>query len=593
MTSQNPTLKSLFEGEKVYRVPLYQRLYVWNEADQWGPLWEDIISIATDVAAGERVTPHFFGALVLKRSDGVTPDESSVWRVIDGQQRLTTMQLVMAAVADELSRRGQTPRLVAQLKELIENPEHAWPSGRRYKMRHGGNNYNRFTDVMSADGDEDVIAAFGGAMAQCYLYFRRNARSWLSDHAAENGADALTDTLRRQLQTVAIYLDPEEPEHLIFETLNARGASLTEWDKIRNYLFYRIEDDQDGFFRKHLERFDEEWWRAVSGRGQDARPRTDRFVDYWLESRLHRPVSRSRVFREFKDDVKSRSDERLITDIESLKSDAEYYRRFESGSDGGDDFEVLFHERRRWMDLGSFWPFLLGLRRANLDRTAFHVVLSTLESWFVRRSIWRHQARGYPDRALELLRRVSSQTDSADVPGDIIDRLAEIDEPSGRWPTDDQVKEAVAEWWLPSHLRRLLLEAVERHITPETAEKGVPKQGDLQIEHVMPVAWKRNKWPMGDESAEAREERDNRIQTLGNLTLVHEKVNPRIGNAAWNVKRGAIEENSNLFLNRDLLKRAPEEWDEEAIRKRGKWLAGVVCEIWPYADALRERLPKG
>ena len=161
MTSQNPTLKSLFEGEKVYRVPLYQRLYVWNEADQWGPLWEDIISIATAVAAGERVTPHFFGALVLKKSEGVTPDEASVWRVIDGQQRLTTMQLVMAAVADELGRRGQSPRLVAQLKELIENPEHAWPD-RRYKMRHGGNNYARFADVMSADGDEDAIDAFGG-----------------------------------------------------------------------------------------------------------------------------------------------------------------------------------------------------------------------------------------------------------------------------------------------------------------------------------------------------------------------------------------------------------------------------------------------
>lgn len=131
MQSQNPTLKSLFEGEKVYRVPLYQRLYVWNEADQWGPLWEDITSIAKDLAEGRNVTPHFFGALVLKKSEGVTPEESSVWRVIDGQQRLTTMQLAIAAVADELTHRGEDPKFAAQLRELIDNPEHAWPA-RRY-----------------------------------------------------------------------------------------------------------------------------------------------------------------------------------------------------------------------------------------------------------------------------------------------------------------------------------------------------------------------------------------------------------------------------------------------------------------------------
>ena len=519
MQSQDPTLKSLFEGEKVYRVPLYQRLYVWNETDQWGPLWEDITSVAKEVASRNKVTPHFFGALVLKKSDGITPEESSVWRVIDGQQRLTTMQLLIAAVADELTHRGN-PKFAAQLRELIENPEYAWPA-RRYKMRHGGNNYARFADVMGANGNEDAIASFGGAMARCYSYFRKSARSWLDEHSSASSADALTVTLRTKLQVVAIYLDRGEPEHLIFETLNARGAALTEWDKIRNYLFYRVGNDQDAFFRKYLEPFDEQWWREKSGRGQDARPRTDRFVDYWLESRLRRPVGRARVFREFKDEAERRSAEQLLADIESLKSDGEYYQRFENDSDQGEDFEALFHERRRWMDLGSFWPFLLGLRRSDPDRVAFRTVLPALESWFVRRWLWRHQARGYPDRALELLRRISNGGGSVGIPRVIIDRLAELDDPSGRWPTDDEVKEAVIGFWSSARLRRLVLEAVERHLTPGTAEKAVPQKGELHIEHLMPVAWKAGKWPLGDDSAEGREKRNARIQTLGNLTLVH------------------------------------------------------------------------
>lgn len=600
MKSQNPTLKSLFEGEKVYRVPLYQRLYVWNETDQWGPLWEDLTSTAVKVAeaqaeggaAGDKVTPHFFGALVLKKSEDPTPQESSVWRVIDGQQRLTTTQLAIAAVADELTARGSDPALPAQLKELVENPTYAWPD-RRYKMRHGGNNYARFADVMSAGGDEDAIVAFGGPMARCYLFFRRSARTWLDGNPAGNAAAALTATLRTKLQTVAIYLEADEPEHLIFETLNARGAALTEWDKIRNYLCYKIEDkQQDDFFEKYLERFDDEWWRAVSGRGQDARPRTDRFVDYWLESRLRRPVGRSRVFREFKDAAERRSTEELNADIESLKNDADYYRRFESDSGQGDDFEALFHERRRWMDLGSFWPFLLGLRRANLERSTLDVVLSTLESWFVRRWIWRHQARGYPDRALELLRRVPEDGDSVDLPRVIIDRLAELDDPGGRWPTDEEMVEGVTGFWMSSRLRRLILEAIERHITPGSAEKSVPKHGELQIEHLMPVAWKGGKWPLEDDSAVAKEKRNEWIQTLGNLTLIHGKVNRKMNNAAWKVKKGKILENSNLFLNRELLKRNPKDWNEETIRERGKWMAEKVCEIWPHADALRRRLDR-
>ena len=598
MKSQNPTLKSLFEGEKVYRVPLYQRLYVWNETDQWGPLWEDLTAIAVKVAeaqaeggaAGDKVTPHFFGALVLKKSEDPTPQESSVWRVIDGQQRLTTTQLAIAAVADELTARGEDPALSAQLKELVENPTYAWPD-RRYKMRHGGNNYARFAKVMNKDGDEDAIAVLGGPMARCYLFFRSSARTWLDGDSARHTAAALTATLRTKLQTVAIYLEAEEPEHLIFETLNARGAALTEWDKIRNYLFYKIGDErQDEFFKKYLERFDDEWWRAVSGRGQDARPRTDRFVDYWLESRLRRPVARSRVFREFKEEIEPRAAEEVVTDIESLTSDAKDYRRFESDSEPSGDFEALFHERRRWMDIGSFWPFLLGLRRINPDATTFRTVLSALESWFVRRWLWRHQARGYPDRALNLLQQVSDDGGRVGLAGVVIDRLAELDDPSGRWPTDEEVTEAVTEFWMSSRLRRLVLEAVERHLTPATAEKGVPQEGELQIEHLMPVGWKSGKWPLDDNSADAEEKRKEWIQTLGNLTLVHGSVNQSMSNAAWAVKKEKILENSNLFLNKELLNRAPEEWNENSIRERGEWMAEKVCEIWPHADALRRRL---
>ena len=612
MKSENPTLKKLFEGEKVYCVPLYQRLYVWNEADQWAPLWEDIAEIASSLADTPRVTPHFFGAIVLK-IDGITPEESSVWRVIDGQQRLTTMQLVIAAVADELDSRQEDPKAAARLRELIENPRHAWPE-RRYKMRHDGQDNVPFAKVMGADGDEKIVGEIaqkpdntvasgqpGGAMAKCYLYFRNAARRWLQSAPDDNAAERLTDTLRTKVQTVAIYLEPDEPEHVIFETLNARGAALTEWDKIRNYLFYRVPQDEDDpvcvrekedvLFRK-LSDFDDDWWREESGMGQDRRPRTDRFVDYWLESKIEVAVVASRVFREFRTRAASLDQERLDSWIESLVDDAKHYREFEDEIEcpNQDTMEGIFHERRRWIGIGSVWPFLFALRRKNLDREQLRPVLSTLESWWVRRWIRGHQGHSYPDRTLDLLRRVSKTKEAADVPRVVVGRLAAFRDAGGRWPGDAELKKAVVENWHSLRLCRLILEGVERHLTPPKAEKNPPKGGVLQIEHIMPVKWK-EWWPIeGHNTPEAEEERDGWIQTLGNLTLVHERLNPGMSNSAWKKKRKAIFENSNLFLNKDLLRRAPDTWDEDAIRKRGEWLAEQVCEIWPHAEVLRQRL---
>ncbi len=320
MEPRNYALANLFENQGIYVVPRYQRLYVWNQEDQWEPLWEDVIEIAGDllneatnrnseeVNADSRES-HFLGAVVLKQS-GFTPDMAQRWRVIDGQQRLTTVQLLMTAVADELDKielSVQAERLRKLTKNSADEP---------FKIIHGGQNYKRFRDVMEANGEESVIEAIESPMADCYKYFRNVAHQWFDGQISRIllAASALIAVLIAKLRVVAIYLDSHEKEHMIFETLNARGEPLTEWDKIKNYLLYKADEDsgvdQDSFFDKYLEMFDDDWWRGQIGRGQ--RPRTDIFADYWLESRVMSPVSTRRVFRMFQkhvDDVKDSLDD--------------------------------------------------------------------------------------------------------------------------------------------------------------------------------------------------------------------------------------------------------------------------------------------
>ena len=160
---------------------------------------------------------------------------------------------------------------------------------------------------MGANGDENIIETIESPMADCYKYFRNVARQWFDEQNSRIllAVSALIAVLIAKLRVVAIYLDSGEKEHMIFETLNARGEPLTEWDKIKNYLLYKADEepdvDQNSFFDNYLEMFDNDWWREKIGRGQ--RPRTDIFADYWLESRIMSPVSTRRVFRMFQKHV--------------------------------------------------------------------------------------------------------------------------------------------------------------------------------------------------------------------------------------------------------------------------------------------------
>ena len=224
---------------------------------------------------------HFLGAVVLKMS-GSTPDLARQLRVIDGQQRLTTLQLLVAAAVTELERVGLSIP-ADRLRELTTNSSRSASSANgSYKISHHrhqrGHDYERFRDVMGAALNGAATDGVDGPMAVCYRFFQHAIRDWLTPHDARisAAASALATTLIMKLHLVGIYLDTHEKEHIIFETLNARGEPLTEWDKIKNYLLYKADEEpglsQESFFEDYLDRFDEPWWRRDVGAGHSKTP---------------------------------------------------------------------------------------------------------------------------------------------------------------------------------------------------------------------------------------------------------------------------------------------------------------------------------
>lgn len=587
MEPRNYTLANLFENQGIYVVPRYQRLYVWNQEDQWEPLWEDVIEIADDLLSeainrnSEEVNAdakesHFLGAVVLKQS-GYTPDMAQRWRVIDGQQRLTTVQLLMTAVADELDKIELSVQ-AERLRRLTKNS-----SSEPFKITHGGQNYKRFRDVMEANGDESIIEAIESPMAGCYKYFRNVARQWFDGQNSRISlaVSALIAVLIAKLRVVAIYLDSHEKEHMIFETLNARGEPLTEWDKIKNYLLYKADEepdvDQNSFFDNYLEMFDNDWWREHAGR--EGRPRTDIFADYWLESRIGTSVSARRVFRMFQKHVDEAKDSLNVLGQDIIQ-DAKYYQKFEQWDSSEQTYERQFHNRRISLDVGVIWPLLLHLLKVEYEKRkrAFAI----LESYLFRRRISGYQAQSYAQVTLDLIGWLNVfPKENCDET--IFTVLQHYEEAGTIWPSDNEVRLAVLNRRLAHYLQKTVLRAIETHLIPNRAANPTVSW-DVQIEHLMPISWENNNhWPLTvlSEQEDATERRNSLIHTLGNLTLVNGSLNSSMKNGPWHLKREAISQSDNLFINKKLLDDAPDVWDEEQIIKRGEWMAEIILNIWP------------
>ena len=607
MEPRNLTTKEIFEGDNVYVVPRYQRLYVWNERDQWAPLWDDITAIAGKLLrqAAKRVTveidpdeadAHFFGTLVLKIS-GYTPQKATKWRVIDGQQRLTTMQLMMSAVADEMDSR-ELATIAKPMRNLVSNdPQEPQFTRTDAKISHGSDHYQGFLEAMNPRDDKMNIA---GSMGHCYWYFRNAAEKWLdapidTDVPVETAADALTTVIMFKLRVVAIFLSNEDEEHKIFETLNARGEPLTEWDKIKNFMLYLADADknvnQDEYFDKYLDTFDQFWWRESVGRGVGIRPRSDVFADYWLESKTTKAVGARRVFREFETYVNSRP-ERFEEIGKELVRDAEHFKKFEHRHIPGIAAETRFHNRRLAIGIGAWWPMIFEMGRIfeklNCDDSIRAECFGFLESFLVRRLIVGHQARSYDQVGFDIMDSIHKEvSDPERLVNAIRNRFLGYIRRGNRWPNDQDVHRAVLHRNMPSYAQRIVLEAIEAEIVPnDAAYQQVPT--NLEVEHLMPQGWHNNNhdWPMrsDDDITEAVALRDDLIHTLGNLTLITGGLNKSLSNRSWQHKRGLIEKSDNLFVNKRLLSDASGTWDERKIVSRGTWMAGIVCEIWPRPD---------
>ncbi|MFG2045227.1 DUF262 domain-containing protein [Dactylosporangium sp. NPDC048998] len=592
METKPLTLIHLFRREVRFVVPLFQRPYVWAREENWEPLWQDVMAAWHLHGQAEAEAPHFLGAIVLDLVKGQT-DTTEVRQVIDGQQRLTTLQLLLAAVRDVASELALPERNIKSLQRLtVNDDEMSSDPDDTFKVWPTNADRGAFRNALSAGSAAALASRYPlerPTIVQAYLYFAGTVRDWLLqlDPADREGAfDQLVSVLNHGVQVVVIDLGSRDNPQVIFESLNARGTPLRASDLVRNHLFHEAERQglqvQD-LYDRHWARFDDGYWREDVRQGRLVRPRLDAFLGHFLTMELVQEVPAHQLFLTFRRYV--RDSGLPLTDLMArFGTFGDVYSTLDTGA-GLAPSEQVFLRRLAALDTTVIMPVLLlvfGRDNAATRRN----VLQVLESYLLRRMICRLTTKNYNRLMLDLLRQLRPGQQSAD---DVVLKfLAGQTVDSNYWPSDEDVRYAVGALPLYKQLTRgrvrIILDLANRRLQTASTEQIIHDLDRLTIEHLLPQAWEQH-WPLAATGTASRAEESARrhglLHTLGNLTLTTQRLNQSVSNGPWMAKRKEILERSALNINRSL----PEEWDDRAIQTRGASLASVLCDALPRPAA--------
>ncbi len=590
-------LKTIFEKQRQYRVPLFQRRYVWDQEKQWEPLWEDVQATADRYMESAAPQPHFLGAVVLKQETTVSRSMDAR-SVIDGQQRLTTLQLLIAAARDVCHSLSDTAKQhYGDLNFLVENSRGVNQEDDKFKVWPTQVDQDDFRRVMSAGSVEAAHKAYQNLppredddirVRDAYLYFYESTRNWIAaasdDDQRLKRLDALRDAIYTGLILVVIDLSQDDDPQVIFESLNARGTPLLESELVKNFLLHMAESkrlDSKALYDKYwsaFERDEDEFWQREVKQGRLYRARMEIFLQHYLTMRTGQEVSATKLFDTFKASVGKQNND-PEAHLASLRRHGDLFYGFYTAPRNTP--EEHFFDRMSTLDITTVFPLLLFVfdkYKAPKNVAALHAFLLDLESFFVRRMICGLTTKGYNRLMLDLQSHL--QANSSDLVAATRQFLLGRKADSERWPDDDEFQKAFVS--APLYLRvnrarlRMVLEALELQLHTAKTEK-VTLLGKLTIEHLLPQAWEQN-WPLPKQTSDAEEEREALIHTIGNLTLVTSSLNPALSNAAWSVKRPEILKHSKLLLNH-YFQHTPD-WAEDEIRIRSRYLFNTAKMVW-------------
>ncbi len=286
------TIIEIFDGKRRYLIPHYQRQYSWRVNPQLELLWKDI-SVAADkleVSQGAELFPHFMGAIVISQLK-TFGKQLMAFEVIDGQQRITTFQIILSAL--HMVIKNESPAYASEVAKFVFNEGIMEdPSVERYKLWPSRIDRATFIGLIDPDAliltkirDDEDIKGFTRPALDAHAFFEKRIteRIFNDGKLDEFRLEKLFEALKDKLAVVSIELEGGDDPQTIFETLNSRGEPLTASDLMRNFIFQRAvglgqkEGNliTDELYEEHWLPLDRSYWRVPESRGRQLKPRLD------------------------------------------------------------------------------------------------------------------------------------------------------------------------------------------------------------------------------------------------------------------------------------------------------------------------------
>ncbi len=593
----------LFDGKKRYLIPLYQRQYAWRVTPQLELLWEDI-ERAIDRLNSDRstLTPHFMGAMVINQLK-TFGKQVQAYEIIDGQQRLTTFQLLLSAIRDVAQKHGS--RYAEELQKYLTNDgvmEHS--EVERFKLWPSLSDRRSFVSIVDPVVDADAITAkpsdedgFVRRSVAAHAFFREKVETSATTDGVfdELKLELLFEALKEGLAVVSIELEGGDDPQTIFETLNSRGVDLTPADLMRNFIFQRAKgmgQDQgslkvDQLYEKHWLPLDRAFWSHVASRGRQTRQRLDWMLTDHLSMHLSDIVSVETLFERYRRWILNERPFASVGDeLESITATASVEKRlFDQHKD---DPLGRFGRFADAFDVSTAMPLVVYLATAPEAIDALPRGLEVLESYILRRDICGLSTKGYNRLFVGIIERLRAA--GPDKIAALIEYLSGRQSETERWPTDSEWQSG---WTGRDQYQgtrqprlRYILEAIEQ-AKRSSRNEDIEIKSQLSVEHIMPQKWQAH-WPVpGFDHVEDENDADlifrnlqrqSAVNKLGNLTLLTQSLNTAVSHGPFSVKMPAVRSHSSLALNRDLNKY--DVWDEDTIAARSVELFSIARQIW-------------
>lgn len=567
MQAGETTLNKLLNTSRQFIVPIFQRNYSWQK-NQYEQLWFDILR----ASKFKEKQNHFIGSIVYIDM-GTPAGRPQQLLLIDGQQRLTTISILLCAIKDYVQKFNLETKLInlAKIKnQFLYNSDEIDED--RYKLLL--NVQDKETYIKLIDNTIFTVNKPTTNIIKCYEFFYERIEDFIKQHGQID--EIYAGIFKLSLVSISLDKDSDNPQ-MIFESMNSTGKDLSQTDLLRNYLLMDLTPEKQTRLYKT-------YWKSMEELfGEDIYKNDVNKFDYFIRDFLTLKSDTgyickiNNVYENFKRYYLDNNCEKFAV-LKDLFTYAKYYAWIDLLQENDDELKLYWQEFKK-LDSHVVYPFLLKLyddySRQILIKEDFKKILQVVISYLWRRAICEIPTNSLSKTFATLYQAV----DKDDYVNSVIKAFV-FKSSYKRFPSDYEVREKLQTKDIYHfRLRKYLLEALENYYHKEPIDLNT---ANYTIEHIMPQNIEHNlSWQqmLGEDWQEVH---SLYLHTLGNLTITG--YNAEMSNKSFGEKVNGESgfKHSHLKLNESIAQ--CDVWNKKAIQRRTNILTDIILKIWKYPE---------